>query len=124
MGVAEGQGSQAGHWSEGLGGEVHLRQWRYSQGMATARAWVVRPARVLATPWGRALAVLWVSQVVAELAFSFALPFIPLYVERDLGVADVARAGLWAGIMAAGFALSMATMGRCGACWLIAMGGS
>src|SRR5206468_3936032 len=48
---------------------------------------------------------------VAELAFSFALPFIPLYLEQDLGVSDVAEAGLWAGAMAGGFAIAMGTMG-------------
>ena len=34
-------------------------------------------------------------QVVSELAFSFALPFTPLYIQQ-LGVEDVTEAGLWA----------------------------
>jgi len=54
--------------------------------------------------------VLWVTQVVSEVAFSFALPFLPLYI-RELGVEDVAEVGLWAGVMSAGFSVSMATMG-------------
>ena len=63
-----------------------------------------------ASPWAPTLAVLWVAQMVAELAFSFALPFIPLYIQ-ELGVEDAAQAGLWAGAMAGGFAVVMAVMG-------------
>jgi DHA1 family multidrug resistance protein-like MFS transporter len=67
--------------------------------------------RMAAAPWGRAVAVLWVSQVVAEIAFSFALPFIPLYIQEELGVPDAREAGLWAGAMAGAFSLTMGTMG-------------
>jgi hypothetical protein len=45
-----------------------------------------------------------------ELAFSFALPFLPLYLQ-ELGVSDPNSAGLWAGAMSAGFALVMGLMG-------------
>src|SRR5438552_2781116 len=96
-------------WPSGVG--TLGKQTRYSYPMLAARGWVERPARVLATPWGRAVGALWLSQIVAELAFSFALPFIPLYLEQDLGVSDVAQAGLWAGAMAGGFAIAMGTMG-------------
>jgi MFS transporter, DHA1 family, multidrug resistance protein len=65
---------------------------------------------LMAQPWWRALAVLWIVQVVAEIAFSFALPFIPLYIQ-ELGVTDVTQAALWAGAMAGGFAVAMAAMG-------------
>jgi DHA1 family multidrug resistance protein-like MFS transporter len=64
----------------------------------------------LGTPWVRTLAVLFLAQVVSELAFSFALPFIPLYIQ-DLGVADVTDAALWSGAMAGGFAIVMAVLG-------------
>ena len=73
--------------------------------------WGDRLRAVAAVPWGRAFAVLWVSQVVAEVAFSFALPFIPLYIHTELGVADQAEAGLWAGAMAGAFSLTMGAMG-------------
>lgn len=69
-----------------------------------------RLSEVMGTPWVRTLAALWVAQVIAELAFSFALPFIPLYVQ-ELGISDVRRAGLWAGAIAGGFALVMALLG-------------
>jgi len=71
---------------------------------------VGRLRAAIGTAWGRAFAVLWVTQVVSEVAFSFALPFLPLYI-RELGVEDVAEVGLWAGVMSAGFSVSMATMG-------------
>src|SRR5262245_14411387 len=58
----------------------------------------------------RAFAVLWVVQAVSELAFSFALPFLPLYV-LDLGVEDAVQAGIWAGVMAGAFALTQAVFG-------------
>jgi DHA1 family multidrug resistance protein-like MFS transporter len=62
------------------------------------------------TPWVRTVAVLWVAQVIAEMAFSFALPFIPLYVQ-ELGVADPTSAGVWAGLMSGAFALVMGLFG-------------
>ncbi len=71
------------------------------------------PARIresFRTPWVRTLAVLWIAQVIAELAFSFALPFLPLYVQ-ELGVTDANSAGLWTGAISAGFALVMGLMG-------------
>jgi DHA1 family multidrug resistance protein-like MFS transporter len=72
--------------------------------------WRARLSEAAQTGWVRSLAVLWIAQVIAELAFSFALPFIPLYVQ-ELGVADVTQAGIWAGAMAGGFALVMGLMG-------------
>jgi DHA1 family multidrug resistance protein-like MFS transporter len=74
------------------------------------RMWQGRITGVLGTPWGRALGVLWGTQVTAEIAFSFALPFIPLYIQ-ELGVTDVTEAGLWAGAMAGGFAIAMGVLG-------------
>ncbi|MFN8513123.1 MAG: MFS transporter [Chloroflexia bacterium] len=62
------------------------------------------------TPWVRTVAVLWIAQVIAEMAFSFALPFIPLYVQ-ELGVTDPTRAGVWAGLMSGAFALVMGLFG-------------
>lgn len=73
-------------------------------------AQLARARAAARTPWVRTVAALWVAQVVAECAFSFALPFIPLYVQ-ELGVADPQRAGVWAGLMSGGFALVMGLMG-------------
>ena len=71
----------------------------------------MRVRAALSVPWGRAFGVLWLSQVVAEIAFSFALPFIPLYIQDELGVSDQAQAGLWAGAMAGAFSITMGVMG-------------
>lgn len=60
--------------------------------------------------WVPAFLVLWVAQALAELAFSFAQPFIPLYIQ-ELGIEDVNQAGLWAGGMAGGFAVVMGIFG-------------
>ena len=64
----------------------------------------------LRAPWARTLAILFFAQALSELAFSFALPFIPLYIQ-DLGVADLTEAALWSGAMAGVFALVMAALG-------------
>jgi MFS transporter, DHA1 family, multidrug resistance protein len=79
--------------------------------VAVSAGWTVRLRGAVAAPWGRALGALWVAQVVAEVAFSFALPFIPLYIQQELGVADSAEAGLWSGAMAGAFAVTMGVMG-------------
>ena len=55
--------------------------------------------------------MLWVAQVTYETAFSFALPFVPLFINQELGVSDPREAGLWAGAMAGGFSVAMATLG-------------
>jgi DHA1 family multidrug resistance protein-like MFS transporter len=63
----------------------------------------------IATPWVRAIVVLTAAQVASELAFSFALPFTPIYVQQ-LGVPDLAEAGLWAGLMAGVYAVALGVM--------------
>jgi DHA1 family multidrug resistance protein-like MFS transporter len=63
----------------------------------------------LGTPWVRVVVVLTAAQMLSELAFSFALPFTPLYIQK-LGVEDVTEAGLWAGLMAGVFAVAMGGM--------------
>jgi DHA1 family multidrug resistance protein-like MFS transporter len=60
--------------------------------------------------WRRPLAALWFGQLISAVAFSFALPFLPLYIQ-SLGVPDAAQAGLWAGASSAAFSVVMATMG-------------
>ncbi len=55
--------------------------------------------------------ILWASfiaQTFSIIGFSASLPFIPLYLVKDLGITNVSEAGLWAGAMAAGSALVMA----------------
>ena len=78
--------------------------------MEGSLGWRSRLRAARGASWVRTLAVLWVAQIVSELAFSSALPFVPLYVQ-ELGVRDVTRAGVWAGVMSGGFALVMGLMG-------------
>jgi DHA1 family multidrug resistance protein-like MFS transporter len=51
-----------------------------------------------------------VGQLISALAFSFALPFLPLYIQA-LGVSNPAEAGLWAGASSAAFSVVMAALG-------------
>jgi DHA1 family multidrug resistance protein-like MFS transporter len=37
--------------------------------------------------WRRNLAVLWICQVLSLMGFSFALPFMPLYIQ-EMGITD------------------------------------
>ena len=72
--------------------------------------WAGRGGEAIGTPWVRTVGVLSIAQVVSELAFSFALPFTPLYIQQELGVPDATEAGLWAGFMAGIFAIAMGGM--------------
>jgi MFS transporter, DHA1 family, multidrug resistance protein len=81
--------------------------WRNWEGTISAQ--VERLGRAIRTPWVRTVGILTFVQVVTELAFSFALPFTPLYIQ-ELGVTDLAEVGLWAGLIAGLFAVSMGVM--------------
>jgi DHA1 family multidrug resistance protein-like MFS transporter len=58
--------------------------------------------------WRRNLAALWFAQVTAIFGFSFAFPFLPVYL-RQLGVHDAGPLALWSGVAggAAGAALAV-----------------
>jgi len=60
--------------------------------------------------WQRNLAVLWFAEFTAIFGFSFAFPFLPLYL-RDLGVHTPNELALWAGLSggASGFALAVSS---------------
>jgi MFS transporter, DHA1 family, multidrug resistance protein len=90
---------------------LHVGRWYKTPAVLILPAWATRLRGASNESWARALGALWVSQVVAEVAFSFALPFIPLYLQQELGVTDAAEAGLWAGAMAGSFAVTMGIMG-------------
>ena len=59
--------------------------------------------------WRRTFLTLCGSQLLAMLAFSMALPFLPLYIQR-LGVPDPEAAATWAGVMTSGSGLVLALM--------------
>ena len=56
--------------------------------------------------WMRTVVAVWIGQAASAIAFSFILPFIPLYVQT-LGATDQTDAARWAGWISAASAVSM-----------------
>src|SRR5687768_7321209 len=87
-----------GDMRRGAGGgqapALHRSGHRHREGIISTPVGRLRYA--FTTPWIRTVVVLTAVQVVSELAFSFALPFMPLFIQ-ELGVTDLAEVGLWAG---------------------------
>lgn len=61
------------------------------------------------SPWRRNLAALWFAQFTAIFGFSFAFPFLPLYL-RQLGVHDPGQLAVWTGLAAGASGASLAVM--------------
>ena len=59
--------------------------------------------------WRRNLAALWFAQLTAIFGFSFAFPFIPLYL-RELGVREPASLAVWTGLASGASGLALAVM--------------
>ena len=59
--------------------------------------------------WRRNLAALWLAEFTAIFGFSFAFPFLPLFLHRDLGIPNGPRLALRTGVAASvtGFALAI-----------------
>lgn len=59
--------------------------------------------------WRRNLAALWLAEFTAIFGFSFAFPFLPLFLHRDLGIPNGHELAFWTGIAASatGFALAV-----------------
>jgi len=59
--------------------------------------------------WRRNLAALWLAEFTAIFGFSFAFPFLPLFLHRDLGIPNGSKLALWTGVAASvtGFALAI-----------------
>lgn len=57
--------------------------------------------------WRRTLYTLWVTQFIAVAGFSFVTPFVPYYIQ-ELGITDLREVELWAGLVTAAQAVSMA----------------
>ena len=58
--------------------------------------------------WRRNVYALWLSQFTSIFGFSFALPFMPLFLSRELRITDPHQLALWTGLAAAGSGLGMA----------------
>jgi MFS transporter, DHA1 family, multidrug resistance protein len=59
--------------------------------------------------WRRTLYTVWVTQFIGVAGFSFIMPFIPYYIQ-ELGISDTEQVALWAGLVTAAQAVSMAIM--------------
>jgi len=59
--------------------------------------------------WRRNLAALWLAEFTAILGFSFAFPFLPLFLHRELHIRSGPQLSFWTGITASatGFALAL-----------------
>jgi MFS transporter, DHA1 family, multidrug resistance protein len=58
--------------------------------------------------WRRNLAALWFAEFTAIFGFSFAFPFLPIFLHHDLGVATGRDLDLWTAVSAGSSGLSMA----------------
>jgi len=61
-----------------------------------------------AVDWRRNLAALWLAEFTAILGFSFAFPFLPLFLHRELGIVSERSLAFWSGIVAGASGISMA----------------
>ncbi|MEF2248507.1 MULTISPECIES: MFS transporter [unclassified Paenibacillus] len=52
--------------------------------------------------WKKNLVVLWFGQFLVMAGMTMIIPFLPLYLQSDLGLSDTHEIGLWAGIIFAG----------------------
>jgi MFS transporter, DHA1 family, multidrug resistance protein len=60
--------------------------------------------------WRRNLAVLWFAQFTAIFGFSFAFPFLPIYLQQDLGIADKHALAVWSGVAGAAAGVAQALL--------------
>src|SRR5207237_3718088 len=61
----------------------------------------VEPApQSAAVNWRRNLAALWLAEFTAILGFSFAFPFLPLFLHRELHIPSGSQLAFWTGILA------------------------
>lgn len=66
------------------------------------------PAATRVVDWKRNLAALWLAEFMAIFGFSFAVPFLPLYLGHDLGVRAGHDLALWTGVAGGVAGLTMA----------------
>ncbi|TMD53213.1 MAG: multidrug efflux MFS transporter [Chloroflexi bacterium] len=68
----------------------------------------LQPAPAPTVDWRRNLTILWFAQFTAIFGFSFAFPFLPLYLSRDLGVHNTHDLALWTGVVGSSAGLASA----------------
>ena len=60
--------------------------------------------------WRRNLYVIWLVTFASLAGGHLAMPFLPLFIQQDLGVSDLGQAAIWSGLANAASGLAMATM--------------
>ncbi len=65
------------------------------------------PKAVAAVDWKRNLVALWFAEFTAIFGFSFAFPFLPIFISHDLGVHATRDLDLWTAVSASASGLSM-----------------
>jgi MFS family permease len=58
--------------------------------------------------WRRNLAALWVAMAASVLGITFTYPFMPLFINRDLGVHDPHQLAFWTGLATGGTGIGLA----------------
>jgi DHA1 family multidrug resistance protein-like MFS transporter len=72
---------------------------------------IVSGPRPGAANWQSLLFAVCIAQAVAIMGFDFALPFMPLYLQRDLGVHGLGQVALWSGLIGFGPAIPATIFG-------------
>jgi len=72
--------------------------------------WTNSKTKASAPPviWRRNLAALWLAEFTAILGFSFAFPFLPLFLHRELHIPNGSQLAFWTGISAGATGFSLA----------------
>ncbi len=58
--------------------------------------------------WNQTLLALWVAQTASLMGFTFVFPFVPLFIQKELGVASPREVVLWSGAAGAATGIALA----------------
>src|SRR5579859_2517311 len=67
--------------------------------------------RPISPNWRSVLVAVCIAQATAIVGFDFTLPFIPLYLQHDLGIHGLGHIALWAGVIGFGPAIPATIFG-------------
>jgi hypothetical protein len=74
--------------------------------------------------WRRNLAALWVANLVTQFGVYFAQPFLPLFIQRDLGIHGSPTASFRVGMSGSAIGVSLIVAARSGDGWGTATAGA
>src|SRR5579859_5524451 len=67
--------------------------------------------RPISPNWRSVLVAVCIAQATAIVGFDFTLPFVPLYLQNDLGIHGMAATALWSGLIGFGPAIPATIFG-------------